>query len=56
MYDHKKKVCLQQNISIGSHCMELGHFMLHFTSFLNVSMYMKMPTKASNDDMADESI
>ena len=23
------------------HCMELGHFMLHFTTFHNVSIYMK---------------
>ena len=37
IYGHKKKGCLEQNISIGSHCMELGNFMLHFTTFHNVS-------------------
>ena len=45
MYGNKRKVCLEQNISIGSHCMELGHFMLHFTTFHNVSMYVNFPQK-----------
>ena len=40
IYGHKKKVCLEQNISIGSRCMELGHFMLHFPTFHNVSIYI----------------
>ena len=40
-----KKVCLEQNISIGTHCMAQGHFMLHFTTFHNVSIYMKWPRK-----------
>ena len=59
IYGHKKKVCLKQNISIGSNCMEYGHFMLHFTTFHNVYIYIyryiysyiyicEMPTKASN--------
>ena len=34
IYGHKKEVCLEQNISIGSHCMEWSHFMLHFTTFI----------------------
>ena len=45
IYGHKKKVCLEQNISIGSHCMEQDHFMLHFTTFHNVSIYVKWPQK-----------
>ena len=34
MYDHKKKLCLEQIISIGS-----------FHNFHNVSMYLKWPQK-----------
>ena len=37
IYGHKEKMCLEQNIFIGSHCIEKGHFMLHFTTFHNVS-------------------
>ena len=39
-YMVKKKVCLEQNISIGSHCMEKGHLILHFSTF-NVSVQVK---------------
>ena len=50
IYGHKKKVYLEQNIiSIASHCMELGHFMLHFTIFIMFSY--EMQTKASNGNL-----
>ena len=44
-YGHKNEVCLEQKISIGSHCMGQGHFMLHSTTFHNVSIYVKCPQK-----------
>ena len=28
---------------LGFHCMEKGHFMFHFTTFHNVSIYVKWP-------------
>ena len=40
IYGHKKKVCLEQTISVGSIVWNLGHFMLHFTTFHNVSIYV----------------
>ena len=43
----QKKVCLEQNIFIGLHCMEQGHFMLHFITFHNVYI-REITTKASN--------
>ena len=45
IWPQKEGVCLEQNISIGSHCMAQGHFMLHFTTFHNVSIYVKWPQK-----------
>ena len=39
LHGHKKKVCLEQNISIGS------HLLLHFTTFHNVSIHVKCPKK-----------
>ena len=39
MYGHKNEVGLAQNISIVSYCVEQGRFMLHFTTFHNVSIY-----------------
>ena len=37
----QKEGVFGKNISILSHCMELGHFMLHFTTFHDVSIYVK---------------
>ena len=45
IWPQKEGVCLEQNISIGSNCMAQGHFMLHFTTFHNVSIYVKWPQK-----------
>ena len=44
-YGHKKKVFLEKNISIISHSMELGYFMLYFTTFYNVSIWVKWPQR-----------
>ena len=49
IYGQEKKVCLEQNISIGSHCMEKGHFLFHFLTFLCVHQIPVTPTKAIND-------
>ena len=40
MYGHKKKVCLEQNISIGS-----IHASFHNFHNVSVYMYMKWPLK-----------
>ena len=41
----KEGVSGTKHISIGSHCIEKGNFMLHFNTFHNVSTSVKFPQK-----------